>query len=1375
MIFLSAQQHPASGPVPSTWLCHQLYFIKLLAGTSLSPVQLQQLGELLAARELQWDDQDSAVLGVVIPRTGLVSGWSEKATEILHLAGLEAIVRMEQGLIYSAPEVTTSAPDWDALIDPMLQQICGDPQAAYRRIFDGLDETRAADAGAATHCHCQWISPTVLTAELGAADAQQLLECQVRQPPQISDVELAMFQEVNSEHCRHHIFQAAWQWQHKDHQNYTAASLMAAIRRTTERSRRAVLSAYCDNSAVLRGHQVMSFQRTPGGSYAMSSGQADLILKVETHNHPTAVCPYPGAATGVGGEIRDEVATGRGGNSLAGVCGYMVSDLCLDGHLLPGERPHLEFHQRTQSHLASAERIMLEAPLGVADYGNEYGRPLVGGFFRTLLYQEPEDKASPGSRYRGFHKPLMICGGMGTIAREQVQKNSLGVGDLIVVLGGLGMKIGLGGGSQSSAASAGTTQGGSDDQAMGRDFASVQRENPQMQRRAYEVIAACLRRQPNPIISIHDVGAGGLANAVSELVHDSGLGASIALRDIPVADHTMNPREIWCNESQERYVLGITPADLEFLRACARQERAPMAVIGTTTATAHLRVYDCLTDTNVVDIHLPTLFARQPRTTVVSRLFEPAPAVDHGLSALAAKSPDGRGDDQGLSVALSDELNVGKDKHMAAWLGDALGQVLQLPCVADKSFLLTIADRSVGGRTVLEPMVGPWQVPVADAGVVLASYEGQHGQAIAMGEKPHVALSHPAVASRLAAAEAIMNALCADIRSLDDISFSANWQVDFARITDRAGLWAAVDSLSDFCCELGIAVPTGKDSMAMRAEVATDSPAATEQHNSHSGTGSHPAKAVVSAPITLVITAIAPVADVNQTLTPQLAARPAKLIWVNLSDGPPSLGWSALAMSQSRSGGVPPSDVRARSLKAFFKVLAEFKRGGHIYAYHDVSDGGLVVAALEMAFATGRGLTLAIDHSPYSLYQTLFGEGVGALMQVADTAVESLLAALEAGEVPGFIVAHLDDDHTSAEPPMFAVRWDGEAGYAEPLWQLKRQWSRLGYELRRRRDNPQCADEEWALNQHPLGELFFDPSPAPDGASLAQDWDAPQAAVQLESRPLVAILREQGVNGHMEMAYSFYAAGFEVRDLHMSELSEGTYDMSALSGLAAVGGFSYGDVLGAGRGWALVIQHNPRLREALQAFLQNPTTFALGVCNGCQMLAQLHPWIDGGEAWPQFRANTSGQFESRTVMVEVMPSPSIMWQEMVGMKLPVVVAHGEGRASYTDVSVRAEVHQRLVGIRYHPLKQSGAAAAEPAPSHLAAAPLSYPMNPNGSAWNVAGVTSADGRINLMMPHPERNTLSATMAWRDPSWSQATPWRLMFTGARRWVEHHHGRR
>lgn len=1354
--------------MPPAWACHHIYFIKLLAGSRLSPAQLQQLGELLAARELQWDDQDnSTVVGVVIPRAGLMSGWSEKATEILHLAGLEAIERMEQGLIYRASEVTTSAPDWDTLIDPMLQQICGDPHAAYASIFAELDEFNIAGSpplGGATHC--EWLPPAVLTGELGAAGAQQLLGCQVRQPPQVSDVELAMFQEVNSEHCRHHIFQAAWQWQHEDHQNYTAASLMAAIRRTTARSPQAVLSAYCDNSAVLRGHQVMAWQRTPGGTYAMSTEQTDLVLKVETHNHPTAVCPYPGAATGVGGEIRDEVATGRGGHTLAGVCGYMVSDLCLTGYLLPWEQSHVEFYQRTQSHLATAERIMLEAPLGVADYGNEYGRPLVGGFFRTLLYQESDDTPSSGARYRGFHKPLMICGGMGSIARDQVQKHSLGVGDLIVVLGGLGMKIGLGGGSQSSVASA--TDGGSAGRAMDRDFASVQRENPQMQRRAYEVIAACVRRKPNPIISIHDVGAGGLANAVSELVHDSGLGATIALRDIPVADHTMNPQEIWCNESQERYVLGVAPADLEFVIACARQERAPIAVIGTTTALQHLRVYDRHTDTNVVDIHLPTMLTRQPQSVVVNQPFEPV--VDHGPGSLASKPSAGFGDDQALSVAFSDECSEATDK--ADGLGDALSQVLQLPCVADKSFLLTIADRSVGGRTVLEPMVGPWQVPVADAGVVLASYEGHHGQVIAMGEKPHVALSHPAVASRLAAAEAIMNALCADIRSLGDISFSANWQVDFARLTDRAGLWEAVASLSDFCCELGIAVPTGKDSMAMRAVVDTADTVPTDSPPSHQDAGQ--SRVVVSAPITLVITAMAPVEDVNQTLTPQLATRPSRLIWVNLSDGPPSLGWSALAMSQSRSGGVP-SDVRAASLKTFFKVLTEFKRGGHIYAYHDVSDGGLVVAALEMAFATGGGLTLDLDHSPFPRHQTLFGEGVGVLIQVADTAVMALLAALDEHQLWSCDIANLSDGDagTFTDPPMFAVRWDGQVRYTEPVWHLKRQWSRLGYELRRRRDNPQCADEEWALNQHPLGELFFESPPGADWASQIQDPQASLPAVQLESRPLVAILREQGVNGHMEMAYSFYAAGFEVRDLHMSELSDGAYDMSGLSGLAAVGGFSYGDVLGAGRGWALVIQHNPRLREALRIFLQNPTTFALGVCNGCQMLAQLRSWIDGGEGWPQFCANTSGQFESRTVMVEVMPSPSMMWQEMVGMKLPVVVAHGEGRASYEDVSVRAEVHQRLVGLRYHPLKQPGTTGAEASPPYGGAAPLHYPMNPNGSAWNVAAVTSADGRINLMMPHPERNTLSATMAWRDPRWSRTTPWQLMFTGARRWVEQQHG--
>ena len=1338
-----------------------LYFINLRDSAQLSPAQTQQLHQLLAQGELQQFDGRLGVVGVVVPRAGLISGWSEKATEILHLAQLDTVERVEKGKVYwfdhSAELSGKTAAAWlSEQIDPMLEEICESPQAAYQWIFGGGDSAELQDQ---TNTAVDWLQLDTLVHELSADDYRQLRLCQQRVPAQVSDVEWAMFQEVNSEHCRHHVFQAVWQWRHDMHQHYSTNSLMQHIRATTNNSPSAVLSAYRDNSAVLRGHEVMEFQITAADTYELKPQLSDLVLKVETHNHPTGVCPYPGAATGVGGEIRDEVATGRGAYSLAGVCGFMVSDLCLADHVMIWERPHVKFYQQTSSHLASAARIMLEAPLGAARYGNEYGRPLVGGFFRTLLQQEsPNSQPSnsqqlnqPVARYRGFHKPLMICGGMGIIARQQIEKYQLKPGDFIVVLGGFGMKIGLGGGSLSSTSSLSEQSSLSGDVGLriGGDFASVQRENPQMQRRAYQVIEACFRRADNPIISIHDVGAGGLANAVPELVHDAGLGARIELRDIPVADHTMSPREIWCNESQERYVLGLAPQHLEFLSRCATKERAPFAVIGVVTTGQRLRVYDRSTDTDVVDVDLTALLAKNTRRIVVDTPYRP--------SVLTAQYD---ADNPQQPAALRGDSD---------WLRTALHQVLQVPCVGDKSFLITIADRWVGGRTVLEPMVGPWQVPVADAGVMLASYMGLSGQVIAMGEKPQVALVNPAAASRLAAAEAIMNVLCADVASLTDISFSANWQVDFALVTDRAGVYEAVQALSEFCCQLGIAVPVGKDSMAMKAQVDMSSESKATQH------GSRRAGVEVSAPITLVVTAAAPVQDVTQTLTPVLDMRPSQLLWVNLGDQMPTLGCSAFALSCSALTA-EISDVSAQRLKEFFTIFSRYKRRGWVYAYHDISDGGLVVAAVEMAFATGCSLELWFDKSSYSMQQRLFGEGVGALIQVAYDVAAELGAELDQQGIQHEIISSPSSGLSCrvADNPEFALNYVGEEIFRESLLELKQSWSELSYQLRRRRDDPACVEQERALMAAPLGRLFFEsPQPFnhPDLADTSSHESGSSSRIALASRPTVVILREQGVNGHMEMAYSFYDAGFEVKDLHMSEWIQGDQDMSSVTGLAAVGGFSYGDVLDAGRGWAMVIQHNPRLREACQAFLQNPATFALGVCNGCQMLAYLREWIDGGEHWPQFQQNSSKQFEGRTVMVEVESSPSMMWQAMEGMKLPVVVAHGEGRASYQNVISDHHEHQQLVGLRYIPVKThdddnqvSGVSKQEQ--------PIAYPLNPNGSSWNVAGITSADGRVNLMMPHPERNILSCTLSWQDPSWGKYTPWRLMFTGARRWVDQTH---
>ena len=1284
---------------PQNLYCQDIYFIQLADQQSLSEAEWKRVQDLLHAPiSTPINSEDAQSQAVVIPRQGLITGWSEKATEILWLAQLSSIQRVEKGLLYtvlSAPDdIIIAATQWiSTQIDPMLQQICWDLTEATELIFN-------TDVSSAIPCQ-----------RIERHSLQNIPQCEVvfDHRDMVTDVELAMFLEVNSEHCRHHIFRSHWQWNDPAFARRSSDSLMEWVKRTTQTSPDSVLSAYQDNSAVLRGHRVADLRRTSGG-YKISTMQIDTVLKVETHNHPTGVCPFPGAATGVGGEIRDEVATGRGAQSLAGVCGYMVSHLCLNGY----ERPWENLHKLSPciSDLASAKRIMMDAPLGAARYGNEYGRALVAGFFRTLLVRETPH------RYRGFHKPLMICGGIGAIKRSQVTKHQLESGDLIVVLGGAGMKIGLGGGSLSSTSSSAAE--GQDSSDRDHLLASVQRENPQMQRRAYHVVEACFLADHNPIISIHDVGAGGLANAVPELVHDSDLGADIDLHQIPVADHTMSPKQIWCNESQERYVIGIKDRDLEIFKYHATRERAPFAVIGKATLGSQLRVYDHKSDQYVVDLDLNQLFAAITQTISVDQPFQSAWDESDNRSA-----------------------------HMTSLPFSDPSDLLQVPSVGDKSFLITIADRTVGGRTVLEPMVGAWQIPVADAGVVLSSYKGLCGQVISMGEKPQVALVNPAVASRLAASEAIMNALCADIVNLKDISFSANWQVDFSHPADQPGLWEAVQSLSEFCCDLGIAVPVGKDSMSMKATVQKKTESKTQSID-------------VIAPVTLVITATAPVADVTRTLTPVLDDRPSHLVWVNLSGSSLSLGCSSYGLSVLSMHSLP-ADVTSSAIQSFFKIMRRFKQDEAIYAYHDISDGGLFVAALEMALASGRSLELCLDHCAYTA-TNLYGEGVGALVQVAMHECESFMRACEQGELQCTRMSHEHDgihrpqtDQTHLHQPMMSLKRGDDILFHQSLFDLRKIWSRLSVEMMRRRDNPYCVDELWEMMNMGVGRLFYEPN-----TSQIQD-EFPEYDVHFESRPLIAILREQGVHGHMEMAHAFYDAGFEVNDVHMSECIDKEHQLDSYVGFAAVGGFSYGDVLGAGRGWATVIQNHPRLRESFQRFFNNPSTFALGVCNGCQMLSYLRDMIDGGEYWPQFCANESGQFESRTVMVSVRSSPSIMWRSMEGMKLPVVVAHGEGRADYQgDMSSQSA---DLVGVRYCALKAYDPNADQPDESQR----LGYPMNPNGSCWNVAGVTSADGRVSLMMPHPERNILSVTNSWQDPSWGKYTPWRRMFRGARRWVD------
>lgn len=1335
---------------------HQCYFIRLKNPKDiLTDEQKQKLmsvlrGEIIYASFKDLKDKNARFLqGLILPRKSMITGWSDKATDILHLSELNFVERVEKGIQHTLAEIEQAAAErqkvmepiqksheetvaelqkhFEAYVheacDPMLQEILPDIHLAHKHLFPDV----AADVAHQT----QFLRADEITG-MGAQDIHHLLSCKPSPSDLVSDVELAMFTEVNSEHCRHHIFRSSWSWELSDHKSRASESLMTWIKRTT--SPGAVLSAYKDNSAVLKGHKI-PWLRHGGdggdhkGEYRWIPERAEIVLKVETHNHPTAVCPYPGAATGVGGEIRDEVATGRGATTMAGACGYIVSHLCLEelDEITPWENSHKELTSSWRSIFASASKIMTKAPLGAARYGNEYGRPLITGFFRTLFYQDTDGTDLTGPRYRGFHKPLMICGGMGSVRESQVKKNALSPGDLIVVLGGAAMKIGLGGGSLSSG-------GNSASHELSALFASVQRENPEMQRRAFQMIQGCYELNNNPIISIHDVGAGGLANAVPELVNDAGLGARIELRDIPIADSSMNPKEIWCNESQERYVLAIHPDDLSILSSLAAKERAPIAVIGSATQSQHLKVFDRSTCRYVVDVDLTRLFSPADGEIVVTEPFIKSPVVEESADPHRCMH---------LADILKDPTNI----------PEFVSRVLAMPCVSDKSFLVTIADRSVGGLTVLEPMTGPWQVPVADAGVTLSSYESHRGRVISMGERPQAALMNPAAASRIAAAEAIMNALCADVSSLSDISMSANWQVDFSHRPDRSGLWEAVSALSEWCQALGIPVPVGKDSMSMRADLTHKS---SQQKSSASTQTSHidSNKAMVISPVTLVITAVAPVDDVRKTLTPCLQWRPSYLVWVDLGgpDASPSLGCSTLAMAYSALWD-QPNDIRPETVSQFFDVFYRYKNQGAIHAYHDISDGGMFVAAVEMAFASQRSLNLTLDQVPYPIVNSLFAESVGALLQVDSDHYQEFLDSCRSANLAAFPIAQLPENDQSKQKiqtgklssriPEIQILKNGQLHYRQSLAQLRKKWSGLSYQMKKRRDNPQTAADELEYQLNPGKGLHF------------QDNHVHLKAPELTEKPMMAILREQGVNGHQEMAYAFLDAGFQVYDLHMSECLDGSKDINQFVGFAAAGGFSYGDVLGAGRGWAQVIRDNSKLRESFKRFFSRQNTFTLGVCNGCQMLSHLRHWIPGGECWPTFEPNVSQQFESRTVMVEVGPSPSVMWKSMEGMKLPVVVAHGEGNAQYSKSLMESKTTQQLIGVRY--LDGDGMPTEK------------YPHNPNGSMMATAGVTSLDGRVNLMMPHPERGYLSVTHSFQPSSWGKHSPWKKMFLSARLWVD------
>lgn len=1223
------------------------------------------------------------LLRLVVPRPGTISPWSSKATDIAHICGLDAVERIERGTAYSLALSEPGALDpsvqraLDGVLHDRMTQIVLDAAAQAERLFAHERPRRLGRVPLLAGGRSALANANVA---LGLALTEDEIDYLVaaftglgRDP---TDVELMMFAQANSEHCRHKIFGADFVI---DGVSQTR-SLFAMIRETHAVTPTGVLSAYRDNAAVMEGFVGQRFFPDPTtGEYGRHTEAIHVQMKVETHNHPTAIAPYPGAATGSGGEIRDEGATGRGAKPKAGLTGFSVSNLRLPGRERPWETEPIGKPDR----IVSALEIMLEGPLGGAAFNNEFGRPNLLGYFRTF---EQRVAGPLADEVRGYHKPIMLAGGLGAVRPEHVEKRPIPPGAPLVVLGGPAMLIGLGGGAASSMA-----QGAS---CSDLDFASVQRENPEMQRRCQEVIdRANARGDASPILSIHDVGAGGLSNALPELVHDSRRGADFELRSIPSVEPGMSPMEIWSNEAQERYVAAVAPERLAELVAIAERERCPLAVVGTATAEEHLRLTDRELGEDAIDLPLDVLFGKPPRMT---RDVRTRAAVEQPL-----------------------ELD-GLD------LQESARRVLLLPTVADKTFLVTIGDRTVTGLVTRDQMVGRWQVPVADAAVTLADYEGFQGEAMAVGERAPLALLDAAASARMALAEALTNLAGVALEGLERVKLSANWMAAAGHPGEDAALYAAVRAVGmELAPALGLTIPVGKDSLSMR-------------------TVWDEGRKCVAAPLSLVITAFARVPDVRRSVTPELVRDrgPSALLLVDLGGGKNRLGGSALAQVQGRVGAIPPDLDDPQLLRGYFAAIQALIVSGSLLAYHDRSDGGLFVTACEMAFAGGTGLEIALDGVGAEPLGALFAEELGALLQIRSADLAAVVRQLEIhGLIRGTHV-HLvgslrEDDHVA-----FTHGGRELLGASRTEW--RRLWSETTHALQSLRDDPEAADEEQELRCDPEDpglsvKLTFQPRPPKPASS---------------PRPRVAILREQGVNGQLEMAAAFDRVGFAAIDVHMTDILSGRIDLDDCRGLVACGGFSFGDVLGAGQGWAKSILYNPRARAVLSRFFSREDTFTLGVCNGCQMLAALKELIPGASHFPRFVRNRSEQFEARLSLVEITDSPSLLLTGMAGSRLPIAVAHGEGRAALTEAETTEQLRDRTICLRYV--------------DHRGRPTQHYPENPNGSPGGVTGITTADGRVTLMMPHPERVFRNVQLSWCPRHDDDASPWLQLFANARTWV-------
>jgi phosphoribosylformylglycinamidine synthase len=1217
-----------------------------------------RLGELLGAG-LELETGPRVWIG---PRMGTQSPWSSKATDILHNTGFGAIERIERArvvrIVYGEAAATKDLrPLAAALHDRMTESVFFESADELQALFapreeKGLGHIDVLELGAAAIADAD----RALGLSLATDEIDYLVAEFKRLGRNPTDVELYMFAQANSEHCRHKIFNASWTVDGVKQPR----SLFQMIRNTNELSGEGVLSAYRDNAAVIRGGLGGRFFPEPGSAtYKYHEEEIDILLKVETHNHPTAISPWPGAATGSGGEIRDEGATGRGAKPKAGLCGFTVSNLNLPQAPQPWEQEY-----GRPAHIASPLDIMIEGPLGAAAYNDEFGRPALCGYFRTY------EQESVGTVF-GYHKPIMLAGGLGNIRANHVEKGAMKPGYALVALGGPAMLIGLGGGAASSSVGSGNTE---------LDFASVQRDNAEMERRAQEVIDRCWQRgDENPIAFIHDVGAGGLSNAFPELIKDGGCGGSFDLNAIPRGEAGLSPLEAWCNESQERYVLAIAPEYLTAFEEICERERCPFAVVGVAEEKPHLTLSDGSSD-KAIDLPLQLLFGKPPK---MERAFTRTKIAVVPL------------DFSGITIA------------------DAVERLLRLPTIASKSFLITIGDRSITGLVVQDQMVGPWQVPVADCAVTLGAYISNWGEAMAIGERTPLAVIDAAASARMAVGEVITNMAGAPIDRLGDIKLSANWMAAAGEGQEDQKLFDAVHAVGmEFCPALGMSIPVGKDSMSMKTKWREGGDA----------------KSVVS-PLSLVVSGFAPVSDVRKTLTPQLKPGDASLILIDLGAGKNRLGGSCLAQVYGQVGDDAPDAPSPETLKSFFATIQHFNREGKLLSYHDRSDGGLFLTLAEMAFAGQMGLEIDL---PTADLAELFSEELGAVLQVATTDVSEILAHFAAAGVDAQLIGR------SVPGNEIGIRSGSQPLYRNTRTTLQTMWAETSFHIQSLRDNPACALQEFSL---------LEDAERP-GLSVSVPFDLAErvsAPFMHTAKPRVAVLREQGVNGQVEMAAAFDRAGFAAVDVHMSDLLSGRVELAEFLGLAACGGFSYGDVLGAGSGWAKTILFNSRLKNMFAQYFDRTDTFALGVCNGCQMMAQLRDIIPGAVSWPHFGRNVSARFEARLCMVEIQDSPSLFFDGMAGARVPIVVAHGEGHVS----GVAADA---LVGLRY--IDTYGSVTEQ------------YPLNPSGSVRGIAGLSSADGRALIVMPHPERVFLGVQHTWTREL--NDSPWQRMFDNARKWV-------